>query len=136
MPKLPPAPDHTARYWRNISEHRLEFPRCRQCAHAWLPVSHECSRCFSTDWDFEQASGAATLLSWVVYHHSYDQQWAGRIPYVVGLIELKEGPRLMSNVIGVTDFSCLEADQPLHLVFEDEQGTTVPRFAPNERVCA
>lgn len=132
MPTLPATPDHLARYWESVGEGRLTFPRCHRCGHAWLPASNECPACLVADWSFETASGEATLLSWVVYHHAYHPKWADRLPYTVALVQLAEGPRMMSNIVGVDDPEALVADQPLRLVFQDEAGTTVPRFTTIE----
>lgn len=132
MPNLPEQPDHNAVYWNALRDRHLMFPRCRQCAHAWLPVSNECPNCLVSDWAFETASGDASLLSWVVYYHAYHEKWADRIPYTVGLVQLAEGPRLMTNIVGIADAEDLDADQPLRIVFEEEDGVTVPRFTTVE----
>ncbi|SDZ48794.1 Zn-ribbon domain-containing OB-fold protein [Herbiconiux ginsengi] len=133
-PKLPEAPDPAVEYWQNLSEGRLTFGRCRQCDHAWLPVSRECPSCLAADWRFEASTGDAVALSWVVYNHAYNDLWADRLPYVVALIELAEGPRLMSNLVGDFDPTQLRIDHPVRLVIESEGDTAVPRFVPIEQV--
>lgn len=129
-PMLPETPDYTALYWERLAEGQLAFARCGHCGHAWLPVSRECPQCHAAAWRFEVASGRATLLSWVIYHHAYNELWADRVPYVVALVQLVEGPRLTSNLIGDLTGAELQMDQPLQLVIEDERGTAVPRFTP------
>lgn len=124
------APDRQELYWRNLADGHLSFPRCNRCGHAWLPVSHECPNCLTADWDFERASGRGVLLSWVVYFRAYNELWADRLPYVVALIQLDEGPRLMSNLRGRFDIADLRRDHPVQLTIENERGTAVPRFVP------
>lgn len=125
-----PAPELTELsrpYWDGLRQGHLTFQRCRTCGHAWLPARSECPHCLSDQWAREAASGAATLVSWVVYHHAYHPAFAERLPYTVAVVALAEGPRLISNVVDV-DASALYIEQPLRLVIEDEHGIAVPRF--------
>jgi hypothetical protein len=71
-PAMFPVPQPTplsAPYWRSLDEGRLTFQRCDACGHAWLPARSECPRCWSSTLQWTPASGAATLVSWVIYHH-------------------------------------------------------------------
>lgn len=117
-------------YWDSLASGSLAFQRCKQCGHAWLPVRSECPHCLVADWDWEKAAGGAKLISWVVYHTAFHPAFAGRLPYTVAVVELDEGPRLISNVVGVDAARPLAIDQRLRLVIEDESGTAVPRFRP------
>ncbi|MCC6992562.1 MAG: OB-fold domain-containing protein [Acidobacteria bacterium] len=126
-----PAPeidDLTRPYWEGLAAGQLTFQRCRSCGHAWLPARHECPNCLGSEWGREPAQGGATLVSWVVYHIAYHPAFKNRLPYTVGVVQLDEGPRLISNVIG--DPSALRIEQRLRLVIEREGETAVPRFAP------
>lgn len=69
-------------------------------------------------------------MSWVVYHIAYHPAFANRLPYNVAVVELDEGPRMISNVVQIDDPERLVIDQRLRLVFEDEGATAVARFAP------
>ena len=68
-------------------------------------------------------------MSWVVYRHAYDPAFEARLPYTVAVVQLDEGPRLISNVVGV-DAASLRIDQRLRLAIEDEIDFKVPRFTP------
>ncbi|MER7923947.1 bifunctional MaoC family dehydratase N-terminal/OB-fold nucleic acid binding domain-containing protein [Streptomyces sp. NPDC096057] len=88
-----------AGFWEGVQHHRLLIQRCTDCAtlrHPWLPG---CNACGGLDWDTVEASGEGTVYSYVVMHHppfpAFDP------PYAVGLIELAEGVRIVSNVVGV-----------------------------------
>jgi uncharacterized OB-fold protein len=66
----------------------------------------------------------------VVFHRVYHPGFTGEVPYVVALVELEEGPRLISNVVGVPpdDVVC---DMPVRLMFEDiADNMTLPKFVP------
>ena len=127
-----PAPERDALntpYWAALAEGALKFQCCKACGHKWLPVRHECPQCLGDNWEWMRAVGGARLVSWVVYHIAYHPAFANRLPYNVAVVELDEGPRLISNVIDAGDGVVLKMDQRLRLVIEDEGGTAVPRFA-------
>ena len=128
-----PAPERdalNAPYWDSLAQGALSFQRCSACGHAWLPARSECPACLADQWRWEMAAGGAKLISWVVYHVAFHPAFAKRLPYNVAVVELDEGPRLISNVVAVEDAETLKIDQRLRLVIEDESGTAVPRFAP------
>jgi len=120
-----------APYWDALLEGRHTFQRCGACGNAWLPPRNECPRCLRADsWSWETASGRARLISWVVFHTAFHPAFKGRVPYTVAIVELAEGPRLISNVVGIDDPEALRIDQPLELAIESEDGVAVPRYRP------
>ena len=128
-----PAPERDALntpYWDGLAQGALLFQRCSACGHAWLPARSECAACLGEQWAWEKAGGGAKLISWVIYHTAFHPAFAKRLPYNVAIVELDEGPRLISNVVGVADAKTLKIDQRLRLVIEDENGTAVPRVKP------
>jgi uncharacterized OB-fold protein len=132
-PPLVPLPQRDALsepYWAALDEGRHVFQRCAACGHAWLPPRAECPNCLRAEWSWEEASGAARLISWVVYHTAFHPAFKDRLPYNVAVVELREGPRLISNICGIDDPETLVADQLLVLRIEHESGVAVPRYAP------
>ena len=114
-----------------LSRGRLAFQRCEQCGHAWLPPSPECPACLSPRWHPEDSSGAARVISWVVYHRAVDPSLAGLVPYNVALVELAEGPRMITNVVGLPHPGALEFDMPVALKVETgAEGRRLARFQP------
>ena len=126
---LPPRDEYSGPYWDALAQGEMRFPRCR-CGHAWLPPSRDCPRCLRADWGWERASGDARLVSWVVYHHAFHPAFADRLPYAVGVIELAEGPRLISAITGAPDPEALHIDQAMHLTIEADHGMALPKFRP------
>jgi len=118
-------------YWKALDEGRLTFQRCAACEHAWLPARSECPRCLAREPRWETASGRARLVSWVVYHHAYHDYYAARLPYNVAVVELVEGPRLISNIVDAR--IDLRIDMPLRVVIQREAGTALARFTPDSR---
>ncbi|NDZ80723.1 hypothetical protein G3I19_19750 [Streptomyces sp. SID10853] len=88
-----------AGFWEGVARHQLLIQRCLSCSALRFPWLPGCNACGSSRWDTVEASGAGTVYSYVVMHHpsfpAFDP------PYAVGLIELAEGVRMVSNVIGV-----------------------------------
>jgi uncharacterized OB-fold protein len=118
----------TAPYWAALEQGRLTFQRCA-CAHAWLPPRENCPRCLASDWRWETASGAARLISWVVYHTAYHPAFADKLPYNVAIVELTEGPRLITNIRA--DHATLAIGMTLRLTPERAGPVTLARFAPS-----
>lgn len=116
-------------YRAALTAGKLVFQRC-QCTHAWLPPRGECPRCLLADFRWEEACGSAKLISWVVYHRAYDSAFSDRLPYTVAIVELAEGPRLISNVIGTVDPEHLSIDQALILKVGEVEGVAIPQFEP------
>lgn len=123
-----PAPDITdinRPYWDALRQGRLMFQRCH-CGHAWLPARRECPRCLGDKVDWVPAVGRGRLVSWVVYHIAYNDAFKERLPYNVAVVELDEGPRLITNMIDAHE--ALACDAPVRLVTETEDGVTLARF--------
>ena len=114
-------------YWDALRQGRLTFQRCRKCGHAWLPPRAECPECLAAEWDWTQASGQGRVISWVIYHHAYHDAFKDRLPYNVALVELDEGPRVITNI--VNPHAGIAAEKPVTLKIEDEHGVALARFA-------
>ncbi len=129
---LPVRDAQNAPYWDALLDGRHVFQRCAGCSHAWLPPRHECPSCLSADWTWETASGDARLISWVVFHTAFHPAFKDRLPYTVAVVELAEGPRLISNIVGADDPEALRIEMPLRLTIEREGAFALPRFRPAE----
>jgi uncharacterized OB-fold protein len=123
-----PKPEPTALsrpYWDALREGRLVFQHC-SCGHAFLPARSHCPACLQPEPPWEVASGHGRLVSWVVYHVSYHPAFDKRLPYNVALVELAEGPRLLTNIVDPNE--ALMADAPVELKVEWEGETALARF--------
>lgn len=114
-------------YWDALKQGRLTFQRCSQCGHSWLPARAECPECLRAEWAWTAASGKGRVVSWVIYHHAYHEAFKERLPYNVALVELDEGPRLITNIVNPTQG--LKAERPVELRIETEHDVALARFA-------
>ncbi|MEU9112032.1 OB-fold domain-containing protein [Streptomyces sp. NPDC048483] len=106
---LPEVDAFTRPYWDAAAEGRLSLRRCRVegggCGAAHHYPREFCPYCWSEDVVWEPASGRATLYTWSVVHRNDLPPFGGRVPYVAAVVDLAEGPRMMTEVVG-----CGEAD--------------------------
>ncbi|MBA2945466.1 bifunctional MaoC family dehydratase N-terminal/OB-fold nucleic acid binding domain-containing protein [Streptomyces himalayensis] len=124
-----------AGFWEGVARHRLLVQRCRGCGTLRFPWLPGCNACGGQEWDPVEASGEGTVFSYVVMHHppfpAFDP------PFAVGLIELAEGVRIVSNVVGVAPdkvrigmpvrLEILRVDDELELpVFRATEGAAGP----------
>ncbi|MFJ5535405.1 bifunctional MaoC family dehydratase N-terminal/OB-fold nucleic acid binding domain-containing protein [Streptomyces sp. NPDC093261] len=103
-----------AGFWEGVARHRLLIQRCSGCATLRFPWLPGCNACGSPEWDTIEAGGAGTVYSYVVMHHPPFPAFSP--PYAVGLIELAEGVRIVSDVIGVP-YDKVRIGMPVRLEF-------------------
>lgn len=124
-----PAPESVP-FWEAAKNHRLELPRCNACGKFWFPPSQSCPHCLAADFTWTPASGRGTVFSFVVFHRVYHPAYEGEVPYVVALIALEEGPRMLSNIVGIPPDQ-VRCDMPVKVVFDDAaDGVALPKFTP------
>ncbi len=115
-------------FWEALEGGSLTFQRCDSCGHAWLPERQACPNCWSLAAHRETASGRARVVSWVVYRIAYHAAFKDRLPYNVAIVELAEGPRMVTNLTNLDGWDGPVADQPCELVIEEDLGRRIPRF--------
>jgi len=114
-------------FWDAAARGELRIQRCQSCGRLRHPPGPTCSHCLSFEWDTVAMSGRGTLYSYLVLHHPLPPGFDA--PAVVGVIELEEGPRIISNVAGV-DPATLRIGEPLEVLFvPQEEGWTAPQFS-------
>ena len=127
---VPVPSSETEPFWAAAREERLVLPRCDACGGHWFPPSLACPRCGFERYSWVPASGRGTVFSFVVYHRVYHRAFKEKVPYVVAVIELEEGPRLISNVVGIAPEK-VRCDMPVSVVFEVlRDGFRIPKFTP------
>ena len=115
-------------FWEGVAAGELRIQRCTACRTLRHPPGPMCPHCQSLDWDTVTACGRGRIYSFVVAHHPPIPPFA--YPNAIALIELEEGTRIVSNVIGI-DPAGLEIGLPVEVAFSrvDEE-LVLPLFRP------
>jgi uncharacterized OB-fold protein len=122
-----PSPE-SAPFWKAAKEHRLLVPHCRACGKFWFPPSRLCPHCLSADNGWEKVSGRGKIYSFVVFHRVYHPAFAAEVPYVVAIVELEEGPRMLTNIIGIA-VDQVRCNMPVTVTFDDVSNEiAIPKF--------
>lgn len=124
---VPTASPETVPYWEAAGRGELLIRRCDACGHHQAPDLPACIRCGETETSWVTAEGDGTIVSFVTYRRSYHPAYADDLPYVVALIELVEGVRMVSNILGrkPEDVRC---GLPVTVEFEQRDEQAVPQF--------
>jgi uncharacterized protein len=127
---IPTVDAGTRPHWDGVAEGRLLIKRCRDCSRAHFYPRGFCPHCWSTAVEWEQASGLGTLYTWSVVHVNDLPPFDQRVPYIAAIVELAEGPRLMTNVVDCP-IADLHADMELELACRAiPDGPPLPFFRP------
>jgi uncharacterized OB-fold protein len=127
-----PVPDpDSAPFWAGCRAHRLLIQRCTACNAFRYPPGPVCPHCRARDSEWVASAGRGKVYSWIVVTHAVPSEvYAADVPYVVALIELEEGVRIASNIVGCPPAE-VRADMRVEVVFDDAApGVTLPRFKP------
>lgn len=125
---LPDINDATRPFWDGMKERVLRLQQCQECSSIRYPISSWCPRCLSSEASWVEMSGQGEVASTIVFHQVYNQAFANDVPYNVSLIQLDEGPRMFSNVVGV-DPSDVQVGDRVSIYFDDvTDEVTIPRF--------
>lgn len=126
---LPTSVPHTAPYWEAAQNEQLVVQYCKSCETPWFYPRLVCPSCLGTDFTWRPASGKGTLYTWIRINRPVSG-WQNEPGYVVAMVALAEGPRMMANVL-TEHPDQLQIDMPLTIVFEDRDGTMIPQFMPD-----
>jgi uncharacterized OB-fold protein len=133
MPRILPEPTpETRHYWEGCKAGELRLQRCRACAKAYFPPRPFCPNCTGRDVEVFAASGRATLYSYVINHRPRPDM--GKEPHSIAVVELAEGPRMMTNIVNCPQTpEALRLDMPLKVLFQKESDDiSLPMFEPAE----
>ena len=119
-------------YWDGLKQGKLMLPRCAACARPFFYPRVVCPMCGGRDIGWVEASGRGRLYSFAIAHQSINRAMKVPTPYVLALIELEEGPRMMSNLVNVAaDPAQLRCDMPVRVVYRRlTDDVTVPLWEP------
>jgi uncharacterized OB-fold protein len=124
-----PTPE-TKHFWEGTKAGELRLQKCDACAHVYFPPRPFCPSCASRKVSVFKASGKGFLYSYVINHRPAAPGFTP--PYAIAVVELSEGPRMMSNIVEYPQTpEALELDMKLEVAFEKlDDDITLPVFRP------
>jgi uncharacterized OB-fold protein len=126
-----PTPE-TQPFWDGCAAGELRIQRCTDCATAYFYPRPVCPACGSTRVEWFTTTGQATLYSYVINHRPA-RGFEDEAPYAIAVVQLAEGPRMMTNLVGIPATpEDLILDMPLRVVFEPRGDVSLPLFTPAE----
>ena len=130
MRPVPPVTEVSALFWDATREQRLLVQRCGDCqTWVWYPRT-ACTHCLGENLQWTAVTGRGTVYACSVHHRPGVAEMKDRVPYVVALVELQEGVRLLSNVVGC-DPESVHVKQVVTLAWEAlPDGRNLPVFEP------
>ena len=127
---LPAPTPETRHFWDGTRRGELLLQRCAECERPYFPPRPFCPGCASRDVEVFRASGRATLHSYVINQNRPAPGF--ETPYSIAVVELEEGPRMLTNIVDVAQTpEALVLDMPLDVTFREvSDEISLPLFRP------
>lgn len=129
VPKVTP---ETEPYWESAAEESFLVQECNDCGLVYFYPRHRCPDCHSSDVDWRESDGVGS-----VYSYSVMEEVSGwpesKLPLILAYIELREGPRVVSNVVDCgPDEVEIGMETTVRFIPTEKDGISVPVFAPKD----
>lgn len=121
---LNPITPLTAPFWDGCAEGELRYQRCTGCGTANFTPTELCRGCASTALEWRVSAGLGTVYTWTVVHRPVTPRFT--TPYAVAIVDLDEGYRMLTNLIGIEAHAVREGMR----VRVDPQGVGGERVLP------
>ncbi len=125
---LPILSERNLPFWEAAKRGELRMQRCLDCGHIRYPIGPVCTDCLSERTEWVQLSGRGRVFAYCVFYQLYNPAFKEDIPYNVAIIQLDEGPRMISNVVGCNNEEVKIGDR-VGVVFDPvTEDVSIPRF--------
>jgi uncharacterized OB-fold protein len=115
-------------YWSGARNRKLMIRKCRACSQYHFMPRHLCPTCWSDELEWVETKGRGAVHSFTVIRRASSPAFNEHVPYVLVLVDLDEGPRMMTNLIGESALSVAIGDR-VTVAFEDRgEGALIPQF--------
>ena len=122
-----PEPD-TEPFWTATAQHRLTYQVCLACGQIVFHPRGHCTGCLAGDLEWRDSAGQGTVYTFTVIRQNGHPFFRARVPYVVGIIDLDEGFRMIAEI--AADPESVHVNQRVAVTWEDHQDLSVPLFIP------
>lgn len=110
--------------WENK---KLLFSKCRQCGNVIWPFSIACPKCLNTETELMESKGRGQIYTYTIFNVPFHKDFKDKIPYVVAIVKLSEGPKLVTNIVN-TPFRLIKCDSPVEIVWQKSGVYFIPVF--------
>lgn len=119
-------------YWDGLKQGKLMVPRCNACGKPFFYPRVACPLCHGRDIGWLEASGRGRLHSFAIAHQSINRAMKVPPPYILAMVQLDEGPRMLTNLVNVpADPAQLRCEMPVRVVFAKQtEDVTIPLWEP------
>ena len=124
---LPEADESSKPFFDGAIAGHLMLMKCTACGEIRLPSRQHCDRCLSPESTWFRASGRGSVRSFGIMHQRYHPGF--ELPYNVAIVELEEGPRITTNIVGVPNDQ-IRVDMPVIVDWERHEDVSLPKFRP------
>ena len=119
--------DENRAFWEGCRQGEFRVQKCSNCGHI-RHLSPACPQCLKAEHEWVAASGRGTVYSWIVVHQRYNRAFEEDLPYNVTIVELDEGPRMVTSLVDVENQD-IKAGTPVEVVFDRvTEEITLPKF--------
>lgn len=129
---LPVADPVTAPFWESVRAHAMRVQQCDACERFVFYPRVVCPHCGSRALTWRPVAGTGVVHAFAIVHRHPNPAFAAEIPYVVALVELDEGVRMLTNLVDVVpDPAAVRVGLPVEVVYDDVTNeVTLPKFRP------
>src|SRR5215471_20341999 len=119
---LPVVTDENRPFWVGCQQGKLLLQQCGECHHYQFYPRLYCMQCSSEAIRWVEATGRGTIYSYTIIHQNKSSEFVHETPYNVAIVQLEEGPRLLSNIVDI-DTTQLRVDLPVTVVYDNVTDT-------------
>tara|TARA_B100000029_G_C17396927_1_gene895560 strand:- start:417 stop:833 length:417 start_codon:yes stop_codon:yes gene_type:complete len=122
----------TEPFWEGLRSKELRMQACSQCSVLRFIPKEVCPDCSSVDYVWQQVSGLGMVYSYTTIHGGVGPAFRDDLPFVTVIVELDEGPRVMSHLINCLP-DAVEIGMRVSVVFERAtEELTLYKFEPHD----
>ncbi len=119
----------TGEFWRATKNREFRYQQCANCGTVVFYPRRHCTGCIPGDLTWHVSAGKGLVYSYSIVRQSYHPFFRNRVPYAIAWIDLDEGPRLVSNVVGVDDPAReISIGQRVEIEWKDHDTVNIPLF--------
>ena len=98
---FPEITELNAPYWQGLAQGEVRLQKCGRCGAHQYPAETFCYECGAREMFWVRVKGEGVIYSFTVVHQVYHKLFKLFVPYVVAIVQMDEGPRMLSAMLGL-----------------------------------